>query len=187
MEPQELLRAAQLLFVEEKDRESIEAYTKAIEAGADPYIAHLSRGAAYVKTKEVDKAIDDFDNAIKANSQSYRAFFYRGMAYMMETEFEKAIDDFTNALKLKSDYGMALFARAVSFARLDKYDEATRDMAVVVPQMEQGLQSFADTYGIVRTEMWKVMAQVSGEAETPSLELNEKEMETLHKWLRQEE
>ena len=187
MEPQELLRAAQLLFVEEKDRESIEAYTKAIEAGADPYVAHLSRGVAHVKTKEVDKAIDDFNAAVAANNNSFRAYFYRGMAHMMKGEFEKAIEDFTYALNLKSDYGMAMFSRAISFARLGKYDEASKDMLVVMPQMEAGLQSFSDSYGIVRTEMWKVMAQLSGESQTPTMELGDKEMDILKKWLQQED
>jgi len=113
MEPQELFKEAQLLFLDGKDRESIEAYTKAIEAGADPYIAHLSRGVAYVKMKEVDNAIDDFNSSLKANNQSFRAYFYRGMAHMMKEEFEKAVDDFTSALKLKTDYAMAMFSRAV--------------------------------------------------------------------------
>ncbi len=186
MEPQEMLRAAQLLFVEEKDKESIEAYTKAIEAGADPYVSHLSRGVVYVKTREVDKALEDFNNAINANKRSFRAYFYRGMAYMMRGEFEKAIEDFTGALNLKTDYAMAKFSRAVSFARLGRYDEASKDMLVVIPQMEEGLQSFSDSYGIVRTEMWKVMAQISGESKTPTMELGEKEMDALKKWLRQE-
>jgi hypothetical protein len=43
MDPQELMREAQLLFVDGKVKESIKAFTKAIEAGANPYIAHLSR------------------------------------------------------------------------------------------------------------------------------------------------
>jgi tetratricopeptide (TPR) repeat protein len=186
MEQQELLRKAQLLFVDGKDRESIEAYTKALEAGADPYIIYLSRGVAHVKTGEVDNAINDFTEAISANSQSARAYFYRGLAYMMKNEFENAVSDFTKALALKSDYAMAIFSRAVSYARLGKYDEASKDMTVVMPQMEQSLQSFTDTYGIVRTEMWKVMAQISGEATMPTLALNEQEMTTLKKWLEEE-
>jgi len=56
----------------------------------------------------------------------------------------------------------------------------------VLPQMEENLQSFADTYGIVRTQMWKVMEQLSGEASTPTLELNEKDINTLKQWLEQE-
>ena len=138
-----------------------------------------------MRTKEVDKAIDDFSTALKANDQSPRAYFYRGLAYMMKEGFESAISDFTKALELKPDYAMAKFSRAISYARLDKYDEASKDMLVVLPQMEQGLQSFADTYGILRTQMWKVMAQVSGEVETPTLELGEKQIEILKKWLQE--
>jgi tetratricopeptide (TPR) repeat protein len=185
MEPQELLRQGQLLFVDGKDRESIEAYTNAIEAGADPYIAHLSRGVAYVKVKEADKALDDFTRALKTNSGSARAYFYRGLVHMMKEEFENAVGDFTKALEFKTDYAMAKFARAVSYARLKKSDEASRDMMAVVPQMEENLQSFADTHGIVRTQMWKVMAQLSGEEEIPVMDLSEQAMSILNEWLGQ--
>jgi tetratricopeptide (TPR) repeat protein len=186
MDPQELLREAQVLFVEGKDKESIEAFTKAINAGADPYIGHLSRGVAYVKVNDIDQALDDFTRAIAVNSQSARAYFFRGMASMMKNEFDNAVSDFTKALEFKTDYGMAKFARGVSYARLGKFDESSNDMLAVMPQLEENLQSFTDTYGIVRTEMWKVMAQLSGEASTPTLELSEKDMDTLKKWLEQE-
>jgi tetratricopeptide (TPR) repeat protein len=186
MDPHELLKEAQLLFVNGKDRESAEAFTKAIEAGADSYIAYLSRGVVHVKLKEVDAALNDFSKAISVNNQSARAYFFRGMAYMMKSEFENAVSDFTKALEFKTDYATAKFARGVSYARLGKFEEASQDMMAVTPQMEQNLQSFADTYGIVRTEMWKVMAQISGEARTSTLELNEKDINTLKKWLEQE-
>ncbi|MEW6052282.1 MAG: tetratricopeptide repeat protein [Nitrospirota bacterium] len=183
MDSQELLKQAQVLLAEGKDAESADAFTKALEAGADPYICYLSRGVAYIKMQEIDKAVDDFSQAANANSQSPRAYLYRGMAYMMKVEFENAVADFTRALELKTDFGMAMFARGVSYARLGRFEEASRDMMTVMPQMEQNLQSFADSYGIVRTEMWKVMAQLSGEAKTPTLDLNEKDMNTLKKWL----
>jgi tetratricopeptide (TPR) repeat protein len=186
MDTQELLRQAQLLFVEGKDKESIEVFTKALDAGADPYIAHLSRGVAYVKVQDIDHALSDFSKAISLNNQSARAYFFRGITYMMKNEFENAVSDFTDALQYKKDYGMAKFCRAVSNARLGKFEESSQDMNAVLPQMEENLQSFADTYGIVRTQMWKVMAQLSGEAKTPTLALNEKDINTLKKWLEQE-
>lgn len=186
MDTQELIRKAQLLFVDGKDKESIEAFTKAKEAGADPYIVHLSRGVAYVKLKDVDNAVDDFSDAINANKKSPRAYFFRGIAYMMKNAFEDAISDFTKALELKTDYAMAKFARGVSYARLERYDEASKDMMTVMPQMEQNLQSFTDSYGIVKTEMWKVMEQMSGEGKIPVLGLSEKAIDTLKKWLTQE-
>ena len=52
--------------------------------------------------------------------------------------------------------------------------------------MEAGLERFADNYGIIKTEMWKVMSQLTGEAAeagAPGLELTPEEVETLKKWL----
>lgn len=183
MDSSGLLKEAQLLFIDGKDKESIEAFTKAIKAGADPYIAYLSRGAAHLKLKEGDEAIKDFNRAINANSKSARAYFFRGMAHMLKNNFEKTAEDFTKALELKTDYGMAKFARSAAYAHLDKADEAAKDLMEVLPQMETNLHSFADTYGIIRTEMWKVFSQISGERPWPALTLGEKEMDTLKKWL----
>jgi tetratricopeptide (TPR) repeat protein len=186
MDTQEMIRHAQLLLVEGKDRESIEAFTKALESGADPYIVYLSRGVAYMKIKEIDSARNDFSQAIHANSKSPRAYFYRGTVYMMKEEFENSVSDFSKALEYKPDYAMAKFSRAVAYARLGNFEESSKDMAAVMPQMEQSMQSFADSYGIVRTEMWKVMAQLEGEGKVPTLSLKEKDIETLKKWLEKE-
>lgn len=186
IDAQELFREAQLLFVQGKAEKSIEGFTKALEAGIDPYIAHLSRGVAYVKVEDIDHALSDFSKAIDLNNQSARAYFFRGMTYMMKNEFESAVADFTKALEYKQGYGMAKFSRAVSNARLGKFEESSKDMNAVLPQMEENLQSFADTYGIVRTQMGKVMAQLSGEAGTRPLELKEKDINTLKQWLEQE-
>lgn len=186
MDSQELLRQAQLLFAEEKYKESIEAFTKALEAGADPYISHLSRGVGYMNLQDIDSALGDFSKAISLNTQSARGYFFRGLAHMMKNGFEDAVSDFTNALEYKHDYGMAKFCRAVSNARIGNFEESSKEMAAILPQMEENLQSFADSYGIVRTEMWKVMAQMSGDAKTPTLALNENEISTLKKWLDQE-
>ncbi len=186
MDPNQLLKEAQLLLVDGKDKESIEAFTKAIEAGADPYIAYLSRGATHLKLKEGNEAINDFNEAINVNNKSARAYFFRGLSYMLTNEFEKAAEDFSKALELKPGYAMAKFSRATTYARMNKADEAAKDIMEIMPQMEANLQSFADTYGIVRTEMWKVMAQLSGERPWPTLGLSEKEMDTLKKWLEEE-
>src|SRR3990172_4662365 len=159
MDPSGLLKEAQLLLIDGKDKESIEAFTDAIK---------------------------DFGMAIEANSKSARAYFFRGLAHMLKNEFENSVEDFTKALELKTDYGMAKFSRATAYARLDKADEASKDLMEVMPQLELNLQSFADTYGIVRTEMWKVLAQISGERQWPTLTLGKKEMDTLKKWLSEE-
>ena len=187
MNADDLLKEAQLLLVDGKHRESIESFSKAVDAGADPYICFLSRGVVHLKLKEVDEAINDFSKAIEANNKSARSYFYRGLAYMDKNEYEKAADDFSHALERKTDYGMAKFSRAVAYARMNKTEEAIEDMMVVIPEMEKNLQAFSDSYGIVRTEMWKVFAQLSGDRPWPTVELGEKEIETIKKWLKEGE
>lgn len=186
MGPIELLKEAHLLFVNGNFKESVEVFTKAIEAGADPYIAYLSRGAANLKADAADQSIHDFTQALVANSQSARAYFFRGSVYMMKEEFEKAVSDFTKALELKTDYAMAKFSRSVAYARMNMIEEASKDMMAIIPQMEQNLQSFADSHGIIRTQLFKVMAQLEGERQWLTLNLSEKEMSTLKKWLEKE-
>jgi hypothetical protein len=105
------------------------------------------------------------------------------MAFMLNNEFEKAVSDFSAALEIKADLFTAKFARATAHARMKKFEEAALDLKVVIPQMGVNLQSFADTYGIVRNEMWKVMSQLSSESLHPNLRLTEDEINTLRKWL----
>jgi tetratricopeptide (TPR) repeat protein len=183
MDPMELLKEAQLLFVNGQHKESVEVFTKAIEAGAEPYIAYLSRGAANLKADEADKAIHDFTQAIDANSQSARAYYFRGIVYLMREEFAQAVSDFTKALELKTDYAIAKFSRSVAYARMDMNEEASKDMREIMPQMEENIKSFADSYGIIRTQLTKVMGQIEGDRPWPNLNLDEKEMDTLQKWL----
>jgi tetratricopeptide (TPR) repeat protein len=186
MDPIELLKEAHLLFVKGKYKESVEVFTKAIEAGVDPYIAYLSRGAANLKAEAADEAIHDFDKALEANSQSARAYFFRGSVYLMKEEFQKAVSDFTKAQELKHDYFIALFSRGIAYARMNMNEEATKDLMTVIPQMEQNLQGFADDHGIIRTQLLKVMGQLEGDREWPILSLGDKEMDNLKKWLEQE-
>jgi tetratricopeptide (TPR) repeat protein len=183
MDHVELFKEAQILFMDEKYKESIEVFTRAIEAGADPYLTHLSRGVVYLKLKETDKALNDFNEAINANTQSARAYYFRGNVYLMKDEFEKAVSDFSKAMELKRGYFMARFSRGVAYARMNKLDEALADIKAVMPEMELNMQGFIDTHGIVRTELFKVMAQLSGDRPLSTSELGEKEINILKKWL----
>ena len=64
-------------------------------------------------------------------------------------------------------------------------EEAAADVMKLVPQLDQNLQSFVDTYGLVRTEMWKVMAEVSGERPRQAVEMSPEDILKLKKFLGQ--
>lgn len=187
MDAKQMVHEAQMLFVEEKFAEAADRFGEAMEAGADAFMCQLSRGVAYLKLKDTDRSIEAFDAALTLNDKSDRAYYYRGTLKMLKDDHEGAVADFTKALEIKPALATARFARATSLARLERFDEATKDMRMVIPEMEANVQGFVDTHGIVRTEMWKVMAQLSGERGIPAMELTEKEMETLEKWVSEKE
>jgi tetratricopeptide (TPR) repeat protein len=149
-------------------------------------MAHLSRGVAYMNLREAGPAIDDFTGAIDLNASGDRPFYYRGVAHMIKGEYGHAIEDFTRVLKMKKDHFQAKLARGVCYVNIGNFDEAAHDIRPLIPVMELNVQKFVDEYGIVRTEMWKVMAQLSGERATPEIVLTDKEIETIREWIGEE-
>ena len=75
------------LFVEGKLEESIDTFTKAMEAGYDAKISFLSRGTAHLRLKDADKALKDFTKTIEIDKGYARAYYYRGMALYPEKRF----------------------------------------------------------------------------------------------------
>lgn len=183
MDPKELFREAQLLLMQGKHAESVEAFTKAIEGGSEPFISCLSRGTAYLQLKDAGRAIEDFTRAIEVNGANARAFYYRGMAYMVKEDFERAVSDMSRAIELKPDYGAAFFARGTCHAQLENDEEATHDLRTAFSYSEAAMQGFSDTFGILRTQFDGVMALISGERKRPGAEFTKEESEQLKKWL----
>jgi tetratricopeptide (TPR) repeat protein len=164
-------------FVEGRLTESIEAFTKAAEAGYDPQISYLSRGAAYLKLREADKAIDDFSRVI-ALGEITRAYYYRGMAHAQKKEYEKAAEDFSRALELKPDDGASLFARGAAYIEMGKIEQAGKDIKQAANHLAAAVQGYAGTIGD-RTHLDKVLAILEGERRGDTFDLNESELETI--------
>ena len=171
------------LFVEGKLEESIHAFTKALEAGFEPTMTYLSRGAAYLKLKEPDRAIVDFGRAIELDNANFRAYYYRGMANSQKRDFEKAVADFSKAIELKPDEGSAIFARGASYIELGKLEEAGKDIKNATNYLAAAVQGYASTIGD-RTHLDRVLAVLEGERRAETLEINEAELETIRKWLK---
>jgi len=183
----ELFQEGQTLLLDGKVREAEEVFTKAIDAGADPYMAHLSRGVCRMHLKQPGPAAEDFTRAIGLNASGYRPFYYRGMARMIEGNAAGAIEDLTRVLEMKTDHVQAQFARGVCYSTTGHPEEAASDIKPLIPLMEQNVQQFVDEYGIMRTQMSKALAQFSGERKTPEVHLTDEEIETIRDWLGEEE
>ncbi len=186
MNAKELFRDAQRFFVEGRHKESIEAFGKSIEAGERTEIAFLSRGVAYLKTEDTDRAIEDFSTVIGMNDRNFRAYFYRGTAYMRKEDFRSAIADFDRTIELKPDHGAAFFARGTAYAQTGNEYEASRNLKTAMTFSEAMIQSFADHYGMFRTQFDKALAFMTGGDIPPSMSLTREEIKTLKKWLDEE-
>lgn len=110
MDIKELLGDAQRFFLEGKYKESVEIFTKVIDAGENMEMVYLSRGVAYFKMNEYDNAVMDFGAVTDLNDQNFRAYYYRGIALLAKEEYEKATADFDKVIKLKPDHGAAFLA-----------------------------------------------------------------------------
>ena len=183
MDARKLLQKAQGLFIEGRHKESINAFTESITAGGETEIAFLSRGVAYLKTEQMEKAIEDFSRVIDLNDLNIRAYYYRGITYLIKENLEKAISDLDRTIELKPDHGPAFFARGTAYAQTGNDYEATRNIKTAITFSEANTQDFSDSFGVFRPRFDKVMAIMTDKKKTPSFTLSVEEIETVKKWL----
>ena len=186
MNQKELFENAQRLFIEGRLSESISRFSEAMEAGEKTEIAYLSRGVAYLKSKDNEKAINDFSSAVEMNNSNTRAHFYRGIAYMTNDKFREAISDFDMTISLQPKNGSAFFARGTAYAQIGDDVEATKNIRTAITFSESETQEFADTIGMCRTQLDKVMMIMDDDGKTPSLKLTSDEALKVRRWLDEE-
>jgi lipoprotein NlpI len=125
---------------------AIDLCTAAIQAGQisdrDLAISYNSRGFAYYKKSDYDRAIHDFDQALGLQSTLVTAFIRRADAYQAKRQYERALADYEAAAQLDSTFpferskGFLLFylgrmsQSAETFERYVKLDPA--DVSVIL-------------------------------------------------------
>lgn len=181
-DPHELFDRGQRLFMKGKYNESIEKFMQAMEAGHEPGIVYLSRGVAYMKISNWDEAISDFDKAIEIDARNASTFYYRGTAYMLKDDYARAVSDFSRVMEIHPDHRPAIFARGVSYVNMGKGEEGSKDIKRAMAYAAAAMQGFSDMHGW-RTQLDKAIAVMEGKREE-EVELTEREIEALKKWLK---
>ncbi len=139
-------------FVKDDFSESVEEFTKAIEIDPDFALAYVSRGAALMKMKKIEKSIVDFNHAIELDVEYPKTYHLRGLARAEVGDHEGALEDFGNAIDLDPDYGQAYYSRAALQIKLGREDLATEDLQMVNVFIEMNTQAFADENNIWRSQ-----------------------------------
>jgi len=119
-------RAIEWFFIGEMD-EIVENENIAIslDSTADEYLTN--RGYAFIKLKQLDKAIDDLNRSIKIKG-SQKAFADRGYAFAQLGKHEEAIADYSRSLSITRADGETLYLRGLSYLALGKKQQACEDL-----------------------------------------------------------
>ena len=112
-------------------------------------VAYLTRGNAYARQSELDRAIDDFTKAMRRNSRSLAAYYNRGNAHFAQENFDQAIIDYSQAISLQPDHvlsyngrGNAYLAKGETERAIAEYDKALE----IDPNNNQAAQNRALAY-----------------------------------------
>ena len=115
-------------------------------------LAHVSRGAAFMRTGNYQTALEDFDRAIAIDPHYARAYHLRGLVREVQGDDQGALDDFNQAIDMAPDYGAALQSRATLFTKLGQTERATEDIQMVTQLTHRNLESFANENNVWRSQ-----------------------------------
>lgn len=112
-------------------------------------VAYLTRGNAYARQGDLDRAIDDFTKAIRRDSRSLAAYYNRGNANFARKNFDQAIIDYSQAITLQPGHalsyngrGNAYLAKGETERAIAEYDRALE----IDPNNNQAAQNRALAY-----------------------------------------
>lgn len=89
------------LMKQEKFKEALEQYNKAIEIDASNAVYYCNRAAAYSKISDFINSIEDCKNALKIDPSYGKAWGRLGLALLSNNQFEEAYEAYNKAIQLE--------------------------------------------------------------------------------------
>ena len=103
------------------------AQTQAIDIKPDDALAFYTRGVAYYRLGDQQRAIADYTQTIDLNSLLEVAYYRRGCSSYLVKDYSSAIVDFNRSIKLKPDFALAYASRGYAYRDLYGEQEALID------------------------------------------------------------
>jgi len=111
-----------------KHKEAMQAYNKAIELNPDYAVAYLNRGRLHVQLGQDGQAIADFGKAIELDDGLTEAYRNRGQFHLQRETFKLAIEDFSRLLQLEPKDSPACTSRGLAYSATGQFDKALQDL-----------------------------------------------------------
>lgn len=147
---------AMTAFVNDHFADSIELFTRGLKMEPDNKMALVSRGVAYLKLKDPQRALEDFGRAIKVAPEYARAYHLKGLAHEQVGDSQAALTHFTRAIEVDPDYGAAYYSRATLFTRLGMEKSAFEDIQTVTAITATNLETYATENNVWHTQHMRV-------------------------------
>jgi tetratricopeptide (TPR) repeat protein len=113
---------------QEKYKDAIHNYTKAIEADPNFADAFYNRGYVYIEMRKYKLAISDLDKAVEINPTYAAAYHVRGIAYFFKKKHPQAIADYSEAIQLDPKNTRFYESRLSVYFKLGNSDRAWKDV-----------------------------------------------------------
>ena len=152
----ELFQEGMTEFMGQNYEKSVLALSRVIEMDPDNRLAHMSRGAAFLKLNITENAVADFSRAAEIDPEYARAFHLRGLAHEQQGNSEAALDDFTRAIAVDPEYAAAFYSRASLHSKMGNTDLATEDIQMATHLTEVNIETFANENNIWRSQHMKL-------------------------------
>lgn len=109
-----------------RQEESLDAVTYAIQLKEDYQVAYNLRGGLYNKMKQPEKALNDFEKSLKIGP-SYIAYLNMGNILAEFERFDEAIISFSKAIERNSRIPTAYDGRMAAYVGNDEFEKALED------------------------------------------------------------
>lgn len=97
------------------------------DCGQNKVFYAFLRGAIYVDSGELQKAIEEFDSSIRMRPDFARAYWARGNVYYEKKDFRRAVSEYDAAIKLDSSVPEFYDDRGEARFALDQWEDAVAD------------------------------------------------------------
>ena len=144
-------------------KQSIKHLTQAIDSDPDHTLAYMSRGSAYFRSDQLDKAIADFDRAIQLKPGLARSYHLRGLAKERQGNDSEAMVDFEKAIELDPEYGAAYYSRATLHTKMGNENLAVDDIKMVEYLTNKNIETFANENNVWRSQQMRLESLTAGE------------------------
>lgn len=140
---------ADVLTRQGKFAEAAGQYERGLARVPDDAQGHFDAGALYLRTKQVDRAVDHFRAAARIDPAFFEAHNRWGVALGLQGRFGEAVECLERAVAINPRHARSFNDLAYALAKLNRLDQAERayrEALKLQPDFEQGILNLANLF-----------------------------------------